>query len=83
MSDITNKQGIQIDAALYEVLRVLAFRLLELHMDTQRSEAVLGALKRHFRRSEPIMGEALIEEMDLAIADYKAEPTERRLDTGA
>ena len=29
------------------------------------------------------MGEALIEEMGLAIADYKAEPTERRLDTGA
>ena len=64
-------------------MRELASHLVELHMDTQRSEAVLGALKRYFRRSEPIMGEALIEEMDMAIADYKAEPTERRLDTGA
>ena len=83
MRNATDKQGIQIDAALYEVLRVLAFRLVELHMDTQRSEEVLRSFKRHFRRSEPIMGEALIEEMGLAIADYKAEPTERRLDTGA
>ena len=71
------------DGGYHKPTKELAGHLVELHMDTQRSEAVPGAYKNHLRQSEPIMGEALIEEMDLAIADYKAEPTERRLDTGA
>ena len=85
MSNIKNKQDIKTNRRFFKSadMRELASHLVELHMDTKRSEEVLRSFKRHFRRSEPIMGEALIEEMGLAIADYKAEPTERRLDTGA
>ena len=64
MSDITNKQDIQIDAALYEVLRVLAFRLVQLHMDTERSELLLGGFKEYLRGRFPLVAPVLIREID-------------------
>ena len=74
MSDITNKQDIQIDAALYEVLRVLAFRLVELHMDTQRSELLLGGFKECiFGGRFPLVAPVLIREIDRQVSRYASE----------
>ena len=70
MNEIMNGKDTKTDRELFERkgMRELAFYLVELHMDTQRSEAVPGAYKKHLRRSEPILGEALIEEIDRAIS---------------
>ena len=47
-------------------------------MDTERSEAVPGAFKRHLRRREPLMDSILVEEIDLAMIEHKAEQTRPR-----
>ena len=76
MSNIRNKK--ETDRRLFERadMRELAAHPVEVHMDTKRSEVVLGALKRHFRRREPLMGSILIEEIDRAMVEYKAESAE-------
>ena len=47
MSNTKNKQDVQIDAALYEVLRELASWPVALHMDTERSEPLMGGFKEY------------------------------------
>ena len=59
-----------------ENIKKSAGYIVELHMDTKRSEAVIGAYKKYLMRSEPIMGEILVQEIDRAIAGYNAKPTE-------
>ena len=54
MSDTKNKQDVQIDAALYEAMRVFAFRVVDLHMDTERSELLMGGFKEFLRGSFPL-----------------------------
>ena len=54
MNDITKKQDIQIDAMLVEAAREFAFRVVQLHMDTKRSELLLGGFKEYLRRRFPL-----------------------------
>ena len=59
-----------------EKSKELAAHVVELHMDTRRSEAVPRAFKNYLRRSDSLIGPILIEEMDRAMTDYKAESAE-------
>ena len=68
MNDITKKQDIQIDAMLVEAAREFAFRVVQLHMDTKRSELLLGGFKEYLRRRFPLAAPVLIREIDRQVA---------------
>ena len=68
MNDITKKQDIQIDAMLVEAAREFAFRVVQLHMDTKRSELLLGGFKEYLRRHFPLAAPVLIREIDRQVA---------------
>ena len=76
MSDTKNKQDVQIDAALYEAMRVFAFRVVDLHMDTERSELLMGGFKEFLRGSFPLFAPFLIREIDRQLVLQAPEPTE-------
>ena len=75
MSDIKNKKEKLRELFEVEKIKELAFWLVELHMGTQRNEAVLGAFKRHLRKIQLLLGSILVEEIDRAMIEFKAEPT--------
>ena len=68
MNDITKKQDIQIDAMLVEAAREFAFRVVQLHMDTKRSELLLGGFKEYLRRRFLLAAPVLIREIDRQVA---------------
>ena len=75
--EITREDRAQLMEVIdLENTKELAAHVVELHMNTRRSEAVLGAFKNCIRRCDPLTGSILIEEIDRAMTDYKAEPTE-------
>ena len=78
MNDITSKKDIKINWEIFERkdVRELAFYLVELHMDMFRRGDVLESFKRYLRGKYPFHASVLIEEIDRAMADYKAKPTE-------
>ena len=57
-------------------IRELASHLVGLHMDTERSEAVLEGFKRYLRERYPLFARSLILEIDRAVSEYNAKPAE-------
>ena len=61
-------------------VRELASNLLKLHIGTERRGKVMQSFKEYLYTK---YARDFTQEMDRAMADYKAEPTERRPDKGA